>query len=240
MSDPPPWKVLLPVRALESAPLSPGLLELLAPIPAVVVGYHVSPEQTSPEQARSQFEARARPAVDEIVAAVTEAGGVVESRLVFTPNEKETLERVSLETDCNVLLLPKPVDDVERLLVAVRGEVNADRLADFVATVGAGGDLEVTILHVARSADGREDGVRLTGAVASALVESGLDPATVNESVAVDPSPLETILAEAEAHDTLVVGESGRSLRSFAFGPLTERIANRSVGPVFVVGGDRG
>ncbi|WP_255190621.1 universal stress protein [Natronobeatus ordinarius] len=240
MSDPPPWKVLLPVRALESEPLTPGLLELLAPIPAVVVGYHVSPEQTSPEQARSQFEARARPAVDEMVAAAIEAGGTVESRLVFTPSERKTIDRMTTEADCNVLLLPKPVDDVERLLVAVRGEVNADRLADFVATVAANGDLEITILHVARSDGGRDDGTRLTGAVASALVESGLDPAAVHESVVVDPSPLAKILAEAEAHDALIVGESGRSLRSFAFGPLSERIANRSVGPVFVVGGDRG
>jgi len=49
-------RVLVPVAILEGESPSAGLIALLGSTDVTVLGYHVLPEQTPPDQARAQFE----------------------------------------------------------------------------------------------------------------------------------------------------------------------------------------
>lgn len=47
-------RVLVPLKILEGASVPPGLIDLLGTVDVTVLGYHVLPEQTTPDQARLQ------------------------------------------------------------------------------------------------------------------------------------------------------------------------------------------
>ena len=139
-SDDPPT-VLVPIRVLEGQALPETLATFLAAADVVVLGYHVLPEQTPAEQASMQFEDRARSAVDDIADAFRDAGGEAETRVAFTHDRDQTVERVAADVGATALLLPNPVADVETLLVAVRGALASfgliafmDRLSILVGT----------------------------------------------------------------------------------------------------------
>jgi len=228
----PAWRVLVPVAVLEGEDVPAPLADLLSTLPVTVLGYHVLPEQTAPGQARLQFEDRAQAKLDAVARLFREAGGDSDTRLVFTQDREESIDRVAKETGCDVVLHPNPTGDVERLLVSVGPDTDADRLVAFVGTLVGDRDLAVTLLRVvddeAKTASARD---RLTEA-ATELRATGV---AVEESVVVAEAAVGAITDAAVDHDAVVMGESGPSLRSFVFGETAERVADGSVGPVFVV-----
>ncbi|PHQ44714.1 universal stress protein UspA, partial [Halorubrum sp. C3] len=92
-------RVLVPVAVLEGGSVSPGLISLLGAVDVTVLGYHVLPEQTPPDQARLQFGERATSALEDISQEFAAAGGAADHRLVFTHDREQTIERVTDEVD---------------------------------------------------------------------------------------------------------------------------------------------
>ena len=88
-------RVLVPVAVLEGESVSPGLISLLGTVDVTVLGYHVLPEQTPPDQARLQFEERATSALEDISQEFRAAGGATDHRLVFTRDREQTMQRVA-------------------------------------------------------------------------------------------------------------------------------------------------
>jgi len=231
------WRVLVPVAVLEGETVPESVAELLGTMPVTVLGYHVLPEQTPPGQARLQFEERAQVKLDDLAATFREAGGDCDTRLVFTQDEEQTVDRVAAETGCSAVLVPNPAGEVRRLLVPLGGGVNAARVVDFVAALVGDRAIEVTLLHVAGGEAGREAGRERLADAASGLRGAGI---AVDEAVVVGDSAVEAIAAAAVDHDVVVMGESEPSLRSFVFGESADRVAEQSVGPVVVVRRGRG
>lgn len=236
-AEPDQWKVLVPLRILEGDSLSGGMIDFLAPVPVVVLGLHVVPDQTAPGQARMQFEDRAESALDAVATEIAEAGGTVETRLVFTNDREESVDRVASETGCEVILRRNPVAHVDSVLVAVRGGVNADRIADFAGTVLAGREIGVTLFRAVESEGAVGDAKDLLSGLADRLARVGVDPGAIEETVEVADDALPSVVAAAADHDAVVVGESQPTLRSFVFGEFSGRVADRTVAPVLVVTG---
>ncbi len=235
MSDATDWTVLVPVAVLEGETVPEPLVDLLANCPVVILGYHVLPEQTAPGQARMQFEDRAQAKLDELAAAFGEAGGPVDTRLVFTHDEEQTVDRVAEETNSSVVLASNPTGQVERVLVPLGGAVDVERIGAFLAALLAGTDVAVTLFHVAPDEASVADGEAILDGAAEALVAGGVAEGRIDREVAVDDRPLVAISDAATDHDVVVMSESAPSLRSFLFGDAFERIADRSLGPVLVV-----
>lgn len=225
-------RVLVPVAVLEGETVPDSIATLLGTLPVVVLGYHVLPEQTPPGQARLQFEDRAQTKVDELAALFREAGNAVETRLVFTHDREQTVDRVAEETGCEAVLVPNPAASVERLLVPLGGSADAPRIAAFVADVVGDRPIEVTLLRVVGDESGVEAGRAALAETATTLRERGL---RVTETVEVAATPVEVIADAADVHDAVVMGEGEPSLRSFVFGEKADRVADRSLGPVIVV-----
>lgn len=235
MSDATDWTVLVPVAVLEGETVPDALVDLLANLPVVVLGYHVVPEQTAPGQARLQFEDRAGAKLDDLADAFRAAGGDAETRLVFTHDEEQTVDRVAAETGSDVVLAPNPTGPVERVLVPLGGAVDVERIGAFLAALLAGTDVAVTLFHVAPDEASVADGEAILDGAAEALVAGGVADGRIDREVAVDDRPLVAISDAATDHDVVVMSESAPSLRSFIFGEAAERIADRSLGPVLVV-----
>lgn len=231
----PPRPVLVPVRILEGESIPSALVETLARVPVVVLGYHVVPDQTAPGQARMQFEERAQAELDALRESFVAAGGEAETRLVFTHDATQTIERVAVETGAGSILLSNPAPTVERVLVGVATAISLDRIADATAALVADTDLPVTVYHAADSEDGREEGNRLTADFAAKLVDRGVAGSAITERSDVSETPVRDVAGLAAEFDLVVVGESEPELLDRVFGDRPERIAEESLTPTLVV-----
>ncbi|EMA27687.1 universal stress protein [Haloarcula japonica] len=231
--------ILVPIRVLEGESVPEGVPELLAHAHVVLLGYHVIPEQTAPGQARMQFEDRATERLDEYEEMFEDAGATVERRLVFTHNGQKTIDRMIAEHNCMAVLVPNATGPVEDVLVPVRGAIGVDRLARVVASVFGDMDADVTLYHVADEDTTDDDIQTLLGGMADRLAEFGMDPSTIETRIDRDQNPLDAIVDVADAFDTVVMGETDPSLATFVFGMPADQLANRFLGPVFVVQRER-
>lgn len=222
-------RVVVPVAVLEGESVPLGLMELLGTVDVTVLGYHVLPEQTTPDQARLQYGDRANAALADIAEEFRQSGGDADYRLVFTHDQPKTVERVADEVDARAVAILGATGDVDRLLVPLSGDVALDRILAFVSELVGGRNIGVTLLLVA--ADGAS-GSSVLETAADRLASEGVEVATVS---ATDTGPLEAIIEALPGHDAIVMGQHAPSLQAFLFGEVTERVAAESVGPVLVV-----
>ena len=239
---PSPSSILVDVELPHPALLSPALVELLASLRVVLVGWYAVPEQTTPAQARDQFEASAQATLDRVARPFEEAGAQVDRRLVFTGDRLETLTRISGEEDCDAVLIPGEMGALRRLLVPLRGLQNARRIAPFVAdlvrtdTPAQGEATEVTLLHVL-GAEETVAGTRqeVLEPMADLLAGHGVDPDRLRLETDQAEAPGAHIVDRAADYDAVVLGETEPSVREILFGTVPEQIVEATSVPVIVV-----
>lgn len=229
-----PPVVLVPVRVLEGDTVPDVLVSFLAPARVVVLGYHVLPEQTPTEQASMQFEARAQAAVDDIAASFVDAGGDPETRVVFTHDREQTVERVAAEAGVTATLLPNPAGGVSEILVPLRGTIDDDRLADLVATLADETHERVTLWGLAAAGSGFDADAAVADA-ADRLRKRGVTPAQITTETATTDTPIRDIVERSADADVVVMGESDEAILDALFGDDAERVAEGAVAPVLVV-----
>lgn len=229
-----PPLVLVPVAVLKGQQVAEPLVDFLAAAEVVLLGYHQLPEQTPAEQASMQYEERAQDAVDGIAEIFEQAGREVETRVVFTHDRDQTIDRVADEVGATATLLPNPAGEIEDILVPLRGAVDVDRMADLVATLLEERPGTVTLLGL--SAEGGEfSGEQAVAEARATLLERGLDPDRVRTDTTVSDMAVQTIVERSTDYDVIVMGEGGPSLLTALFGDTAERVAEESLGPVLVV-----
>lgn len=229
-------RVLVPLRILERESVSEGIADLLGTTDVVVLGYHEVPDQTPPDMMRQQYEDGAQKALAEIAETLREGGGKADTRLVFTHDREQTIDRVAEEVTATAILLPNPVAHVETLLVPLRGEVDAERIARFVAAVRGDRDIDVTLFAASDETTSKSEAARaLLDAAADTLAAAGVPDDAITRETSTTATPVQAIVDAAVAHDAVVMGERAPSWRSLVFGDLHDQIAAESLGPVLVV-----
>ena len=228
--------ILVDIELPDPAPLPPRLVDLLSSLRVVLVGWYYVPEQTSPQQARDQFGTESQNVLREVARAFEEAGAVVETRLVFTPNELDTLRRMTDEHQCNAVLLPADMPHLKRVLVPIRGLQNVDSIAPVVADLVQDGTTAITLFHVLEEG-GTEDEAYETvlRPMADAIAARGVDAGLVQCETVEASDPGAAILERATDHDIVVLGETEPSIREILFGTVPETIAEEVNVPVVVV-----
>lgn len=238
MVDSPQHRVLVPLDVLGGSGVPTTIVDAFASASVVLLGYHQVPDQTPTEQARTQYETRARRELTEQRSVFEAAGCDVESRLVFTHNRFTTFERIAVDLDCDAVLLLNPAPVLERFLVAIRGDVTLDYIARLVSTILIDTDIDVTLFHVATKEKRREAAEELLATARAAFEAHGTDRDRITCTVVVDDSPTDAIVAAAADHDLVVAGESRPSIRRYIFRDRAERIAKRTIDPVLVIRGE--
>lgn len=231
-----PSSILVEVELPNVVPFPPELLDLLSSLRIVLVGWYAVPEQTSPEQARDQFEDAAEAALSAVAQNFEERGATVQTRLVFTGDELDTITRISAEENCDAVLIPGEVEHLHRLLLPIRGLQNADRIASLVADLVQDGTTDVTVVHV-REQDETDEAVQSTvlEPMADLLRDEGIDAGIIQfETLTVD-NPADALIDLAANYDTVVIGESEPSVRDVLFSTLSGTIAKDVEAPVIVV-----
>lgn len=219
-------RVLVPVAVLDGETVSGGLVNLLSTMDVTVLGYHVLPEQTPPDQARAQFGERATEALEDLGEEFRSAGGDADHRLVFTQDREQSIDRVADDVGAAAYGITGVTGDVEQLLVTLTGEVDVERIVDFVVELIGERAIGVTLFAAGESA---EDG-RLETA-AETLGDAGIE----TQARRGEGRPFDALIDAMPDHDAIVMGERAPSLSSLVFGAEAERVAAASVGPVLVV-----
>lgn len=227
--------VLVPIKVLEGESIPDGIPELLGGAHVVLLGYHVIPEQTATGQARMQFEEQANDRLNDFEELFVGAGATVDHRLVFTHNGQKTIDRMIREHECDAVLVPSSTAVVEDVLVAVRGTVGLDRIAQLVAGLFADTDVRLTLVHILREDETEEDGELLLSSVAHRVQELGIAGEAIDLELLYGDDPIETLVEKAESFDAVIMGESDPSLVTFVFGMRAEQVAARFLGPVLIV-----
>jgi nucleotide-binding universal stress UspA family protein len=227
--------ILVPLRILEGEAIPEGIPELLRNAHVILLGYHVVPDQTATDQARSQFEEQALRQLDKHRAMLEQAGATVNSRLVFTHRGQKTIDRMITEHDCLAVLLPNASEPLENVLVAVRGTTGLDRHIRLLLGLFASTETDITLSHVVEENESDEDAKVLLEGIKSQLVDAGMEKNAVDIQIVHDGDIQDAIVDTAESFDAVVMGESDPSVISFVFGMHAEQVANRFLGPVFVV-----
>ena len=227
--------VLVPIAVLEGQAVPDAIIELLSPLRVVLLGYHEIPEQTAPEQARDQFEAKARGQLDDLVEAFEARGGSVETRLAFTHDTETTIERVAVELDCDVILFLNPAPTIERLLVPVRGAINLERITALVGRLVADTDLTATLFHAVADEEAAADGGAVLADAAARIEATGVEPERLSQEVVVTERPVDRLIEMADAYDAVVMGEDEPTIHERIFGGASDRVVAETLSPVLVV-----
>jgi nucleotide-binding universal stress UspA family protein len=153
---------------------------------------------------------------------------------VFSP----TIDAVVRESPCDIAVVKqRPMAEIRRILVPVRGGPHAELALDFADALARRHGARVTVLHVV--APGLTPAVRAQAEHALAtflkLHARGHADGLLREA----PNVRNAILREAEKSDLVIMGASaapeGSVVENFLFGVLPETIAARARPPVIVV-----
>jgi nucleotide-binding universal stress UspA family protein len=186
-----------------------------------------------------QFEDRAQDRLTELESVLESAGATVETRLVFTHEGQKTIDRIIYEHGCLAVLVPDVIRDLEDVLVPIRGTVGVDRLTRVVVGLFADTDASITLFHVAEREETDEDARTLLDGVADRLADVGIDRERIRLTIRRGEGALDSITEAAESTDAIVMGETDPSIATFVFGMPAEKVADRFVGPVFIVQRER-
>lgn len=229
--------ILVPVDVSAPEEFDKSLLELFGPMRVILLGYYPVPDQSAPEQIRDEFEDEAAADLEEIADSFDERTEV-ETVLVFTRDHEKTIERVGEEHDSDAVLTAGEVDEVERVLVPIRGDPNIDNIADFVGALMQETHATVTLFHVPEDEHDESVSEFILRGVADKLEEEGIDAGRIEWEQEEGGSPKNEITSAAEDFDVLVIGETEPSLRKKIFGDVPTAVVNSTGMPVLIVRGE--
>lgn len=225
--------ILVPFDASDPGDPSSELTELLTPHRIVVLGYYPVPDQASMEQVKDQYGDAANEATAEVVSRFAEAGSDVESVVVFTHNRSQTIDRIGTERDTDAVLTGGSLDDqLDRILVPLRGDGNLDRIVSFLERLLGESTATATLFNVPED-DAR--GEFLLRGARDRLIEDGIDPDRIDWEQKASGSPSDAILETTAEYDLTIVGETDPSLRERLLGDVTNKVIAESSSPVLVV-----
>lgn len=222
--------ILIPVDISEAERPDLDVLDLLRPFEVVLLGYFPVPDQAEPALIRDEYEAEAMARLDDVAAGRANLTDV----LVFTHDRGDTVDRIADQYDCDAVLTAGRTDELDRVLVPIRGETNLDRITSVVASILRGCDASATFLHAA-SADGdRRDAEALLRGTVERMTALGIEADRVRWEIA-DGEPNAAIVASASAYDLVVLGETEPSLRERIIGDVLSDIVRELEIPALVV-----
>jgi len=153
---------------------------------------------------------------------------------VFSP----TIDAVVRESPCDIAVVKqRPMAEIRRILVPVRGGPHAELALDFADALARRHGARVTVLHVVPP--GLTPAVRAQAEHALATVLKLHARGHADGLLREAPNVRNAILREAEKSDLVIMGASagpeGSVVENFLFGVLPETIAARARPPVIVV-----
>jgi len=228
-------RILVPVELPDADHISQVLVDDISTLGVVLLGHYGVPEQTPTDMAREQFEDEAQAELDELAARFREAGATVTTRLVFGKAREETIDRITVEEDCDAELDPAETDHIGHILVPVPDVAEFSQLPEFVRILCEDGTSEITLFHVVEGEEDRERGEEIVQQTREGMLEAGFEEELVNTLLVEGTEHDKEIIRVADEYDAVVMYEAEPRTGDRFFGSLPDRIKKQTGDPVIVV-----
>lgn len=223
--------ILIPVDISDPDPPRLDVLDVLRPFEVVLLGYFPVPDQSEPAWLKDEFEDEAAARLD----AVAAGHGELEEVLVFTHDREATIDRVADDHGCEAILTAGDTDHLDRILVALRGDANVQRIVSVVANLLRGSDAAATVLHAVPEGVDPSEGESLLEAAVEQLVQQGIDEGRLDRELVTEGGPKAAILARQADYDLVVLGETEPSLRERIIGAFLSGLIDEIERPALIV-----
>jgi amino acid transporter len=150
-------RIILPVELPNPTPPPVPLLQAFRSLKLYVLGVQIIPEQTSPEQARTESEEPAERAMKKYLDDFSLTHIDLDHELIFTPDLTNSLSQFADEINAHALLTPQPMESLNRILVPVYREdqINA-RLGTILRELAESSHLPISLMIMPNSNQAKE------------------------------------------------------------------------------------
>jgi nucleotide-binding universal stress UspA family protein len=212
-------------------------MNLLTDSDVHVLGVYAVPDQTAPALVRDKTAPENEEVVGEIVDRLRTAGATTTSKLVYTHNRRDAIDRIAKDEASDVILVPNLAERMEWILVPLRGDVNVERITGVVGGFSDDTLRHVQLLHVtgSESESDQPTGEALLATAREQLRDSGIDEQVIDAELVESDDAVGTITERAKNYDAIVMGGTKPSLMDHIFGDIPHRISQASGCAVFVV-----
>jgi len=223
--------ILVPVDVSTPDPPRLDVLDVLRPFDVVLLGYFPVPDQAEPAMLKHEYEDEVAARLDEIAA----GRGEVSEILVFTHDRDATVDRIAEEYECDAVLTAGDIEQLDRILVALRGDVNVSRIVSVVANLLLGSDASVTVLHAADESAEPSQGESLLQSTVERVIDHGIEDDRIDRQLVTEGDPRETILELETDYDLIVLGETEPTLRERIIGGFLSSLIDELDRPALIV-----
>ena len=223
--------ILVPVDISDPNPPKLDVLDVLRPFDVVLLGYFPVPDQAEPAMIKHEYEAESAARLADIAAGRADLTEV----LVFTHDREATVDRIAEAYDCDAVVTAGDIEDLGRILVALRGDINLTRIVSVVANLLRGSDATVTFLHAVDEGTEASDGASLLKSTVERVIEQGIEEDRIDWQLVTDGDPRETILEIEADYDLVVLGETDPSLRERIIGAFLSSLLDELERPALIV-----
>jgi nucleotide-binding universal stress UspA family protein len=212
------------------------LLGAFETVHVTLLGYYLVPEQTSPEQAREEFEDDAREALEAVEQDLEAEDIEVDTRLVFTPDLADTVERLTEEHAFDAVLTSGGLPSLHRIVVPVHAaEQPLERTVAFVRHLAESADADVLLLRITEPDADEEDTAPSADELRRRCEEAGIPDDRFDLVDLEAEDTVEAIAGLEASYDLVVIAESGPSFLGWLFGEVHDRVREQLEGPVVVI-----
>lgn len=227
--------ILVPVDVSDDEPPAQPLIDLCRSVKVVLLGYYPVPDQVAPAQLKQDHESEAAETLERIADVFRTNGIDVTDVLVFTHDRGDTIDRIANEHNCDAVLTLGKTDDIEQILVPVRGDTNLEQIVALLGAVMRVSDASITFFHSVAEDSEPSHGEFLLRGAADRLEEAGIDRDRIDWQLSEAESPHDEIIELAKEYDLLILGETSPSLRERILGTVPSRIVDEIEKPAFIV-----
>ncbi len=188
-----------------------------------------------PDQGRNAFGDAASDTLARVADEFREFGRDVDSRLVFTPDVVQSIEREADGRDVDAIVRPRPVDRIESLLGVLTRDVNYGRFVKCIAALTGDDVRSLKLIQIDRGDGSDEEQSLILEGVESRLVDRGVDPEVIETETFVTDEQIERVMTEIDAADVVIVAEEETTLTNRHIETLAGYVFRESDVPVVFV-----
>ncbi|SEO90902.1 Universal stress protein family protein [Halogranum amylolyticum] len=225
--------LLIPIEFPNPDPLPSSFVSGFTSCKVTLLGLYKTPGEMDAEERQRQA-VEANYVLYSLAHQFIQHGASAEVELVMDEDVETTPTTVAEERDMDALLIPNPITNLGRVLIAVRDETFADSVEEFVGTLNEDVIHHVTLMNVTDS-EQTDEKEALLSSLRDRLVDAGFSKFAIDTNVVVSDDPAFEIGEAAQSHDLVVMGETEESTTQRVFGKTYELVADETDRPVVVL-----
>lgn len=236
-------RILLPISLPQEDSIPVAILKRFTDLEVLLLGYKDLPEQTGPGQFEEEEGEKYREELEKVKKDLEDENFKVETELIFTPKVSLAIDNVILEHNCKALMIVRPIDELNRLLIPIYDiQQISRRFATVIYELTSAGNLPATLLFLESSEDNensedkeKKDISAMKKEALSQLKRAGVgDHQIRTRSVQVD-SISEAVKNESESDDLVILVEANAKERKSFINKIRNEISEKTDGPLLVV-----